>query len=472
MWFNFKNQFLSGRIIYFYLFYFILTLLVANNFFFWDTIQLASSHAHFYFENNLKIDFLPNRIDSGHLPAFGYLLALVWKIFGVSLIVSHFFMLPFLLGIVYQMYRLCTIFFQGKEYLPMIVLLADPTLLAQSTLVTPDIPLFFFLLLLLNGLFRNSNRLKLIAVVGLSLISMRAWMVAFVVFAFDMLNSKFFLKDENKKIFSGFLAYVPGGLIALLFLVLHYKAKGWIGYHADSPWAVCFEKVNFYGFLRNIGIYSWRVIDFGRIIWWIFALILLQNIIKYYKSDIQFRKLIILSIMFIVFFPLNMLTYKYLTQHRYFMPIYFFVSLTIIYLLINLKKRKLIIVALFMLLGGNFIIYPDKIAQGWDASLAYLPYINLRNDALKYLNNNKISCQSVKSWFPNLSSLKNTDLSFSENSFSSNALEKCDYCFYSNVFNDISDDEYNQITSLWCPVYNKKLMGIKVILYQNPRNKN
>ena len=78
----------------------IVTWLVADHSFFWDTVQLASKHAHWYYENNFHYLFLPETINSGHPPLFGMYLAVCWQLLGKSLIVSHFSMLPFLLAII------------------------------------------------------------------------------------------------------------------------------------------------------------------------------------------------------------------------------------------------------------------------------------------------------------------------------------------------------------------------------------
>ncbi|MEA1897674.1 MAG: hypothetical protein U9N53_08430, partial [Bacteroidota bacterium] len=115
----------------------LLTYFVSEHIFFWDTVQLASRHAHFYFENNFNELFLPDEIDSGHIPSFGIYLALAWKLFGKSLFVSHFAMLPFLYGIILQAWLLIKKYFPPQLSLPvLILLLADPTLLSQSILVS------------------------------------------------------------------------------------------------------------------------------------------------------------------------------------------------------------------------------------------------------------------------------------------------------------------------------------------------
>ncbi|HXA01125.1 MAG TPA: hypothetical protein VNW99_04000, partial [Cytophagaceae bacterium] len=106
----------------FLFFYLSLTFFVSGNSFFWDTIQLGSSQAHWFYDNDFQYFFLPGNIDSGHPPLFGFYLAILWKFFGRTLEVSHFAMLPFLFGIVIQIYILLKKFFEEK-YIVFILLL-------------------------------------------------------------------------------------------------------------------------------------------------------------------------------------------------------------------------------------------------------------------------------------------------------------------------------------------------------------
>jgi hypothetical protein len=115
-----------------------------QNSFFWDTVQLGSKHASFYFEADFASLLLPENIDSGHIPFFGMYIALAWKIFGRSLLVSHLAMLPFVLGIVWQLYRVSNLFQIRFPALAVLLVALDPTLLAQITLVSPDVVFIHF----------------------------------------------------------------------------------------------------------------------------------------------------------------------------------------------------------------------------------------------------------------------------------------------------------------------------------------
>ena len=155
-----------------------------DNFFFWDTVQLGSIHAQFYFDNNFSFFFLPENIDSGHPPTFGIYIALIWKIFGKSLVTSHFAMLPFLMGIIFYAEKLGKYFFQDSifTFAFILLLIVDPCLAGQAILVTPDIAIAFFFLMSLDGAFNQKRKILAIGVAGLCLISMRGIMVAAAIF--------------------------------------------------------------------------------------------------------------------------------------------------------------------------------------------------------------------------------------------------------------------------------------------------
>ena len=102
---------------------------------------------------------------------------------------------------------------------------------------------------------------------------MRGWMTAVTLFLFDLFSDTELKTIREKLIFNKLRPYIPGGIIALFFLVIHYIAKGWVGYHSGSPWAPTFQRVDISGFLYNIGIYIWRLFDFGRVIWYILLLL-------------------------------------------------------------------------------------------------------------------------------------------------------------------------------------------------------
>ena len=454
---------------------FILGLFITNieNCFFGDTVQLGSKHASYYLECNFSHLLLPISIDSGHIPSFGMYIAFVWKIFGRNLIVSHLAILPFTLGIIWQLGKIVNYYF-NKEHAGLVVflLMLDPSLLSQITLISPDVPLVFFFLLAWNSLLKNKKEVLMVAVFFLFLTSMRGMMISVCLLIIDILynlNYKESIKNVFVVLVKRSMIYLPALLLFISFSTYHYLETGWIGFHEDSPWAECFERPDFKGFLLNLGVLGWRILDFGRIgIWLVFSILFL----KYRKEifrDKQTLSLLFIFLCFLVILPANMVWAKNLLGHRYLIPVYLtfaiFVAKILFSLCINLRLKRILIIVWFVsLVSGNFWVYPDKISQGWDSTLAHLPYYDLRKQAINYIEEQNIDFNRVQSFFPNTALIDNIDLNGDTRNFE-NYSKGAEYVFYSNAYN-ISDEIYDAITNDYKLVKEFKKSTVFIKIYK------
>jgi hypothetical protein len=443
--------------------------------FFWDTVQLGSQHGHWFYEQNFNSILLPESLDSGHIPVFGMYLAFIWKLFGKSLLVSHLAMLPFVWGLIWQGIRLIKRFVLEKWIFPaLLIFFCDPTLLAQVTLISPDVPLIFFFLYGLNAVLAREKFSLVISVIGLSLVSLRGIPASLALILIDL-----HLHARNRNItrfIKGVLntvpPYIPGLLIFALYQLYHYWQRGWIGFHSDSPWAPSFEVVDIKGMIYNLGLMGWRLLDFGRIILWIVAgalfLIHWKKIIKDKKS----RLAVLIVIVTLACYTITIVGFGKLIAHRYLMPVYLTFSLVAIHFIFNfLPKNKIrywatgiIVVAL---LSGNLWIYPTEVAQGWDSSLAYLPYQKLRKEMINYMDEEKIDIEGTGSVFPNLAPIEDIELNGDERLFKRKDFETNKYFFYSNIFNDMKDEEIQILEENWELIHDLRKNRIFVKLYKN-----
>lgn len=441
---------------------FLLVYINKENGFFWDTIQLASEHGNYYYNNNFSELLLPVQFDSGHIPSFGMYIALMWKIFGKTLAVSHLAMLPFAFGIIWQINNLCKRFIPEKYIgIALILVFIDASLMSQITLVSPDVPLAFFFLLALNSVFNNHKTLILISVFCLFLTSMRGMMISVCLVLLDIYVNYGFKKNITKEyiriLFKRTMLYLPALLLFIAFSIYHYTATGWIGYHKDSPWADCFERVDFKGFIRNIFFLGWRLIDFGRIgVWLVFVLLFVKYKTLIFKDNKNHALYFLFMILFILL-PLNMLWAKNLMGHRYLIPIYLSFSLltaTILFTNFVYSKFRVLLISIWLVvsLSGNLWIYPNKISKGWDSTLAHLPYYKLRQEAISYLDTNNINFKDVDSFFPNYYTLEEIDLKNNKKHFDNFTIEnKSKYVFYSNIFN-VDDNVYDYMMNNYEPI--------------------
>ena len=413
-------------------------------------------------------------MDSGHPPTFGFYLAWVWSLFGKSLETSHLAMLPFLLGIVWQSWRVGErVLGEGWAYLFILILLVNPVVAGQCVLVSPDVVLIFFFLFALNSLFREKKILLSLAILGLAAVSMRGMMVVATLFLFQLGQSLNLRAIINLPKIRLILPYVLGGSFALIFFIFHYTHKGWIGYHAGSSWAEAFQVVDFKYFIKNIILLIWRFIDFGHL--FIAVPIVLLTIDKWRSSGKLFpttRLLWLLLIVLILVLTPTLVAYKGLLNHRYLLPIYITACLLCIKLISDMKRwRQQIWVSSLVLVGlasGNFWVYRQPISTGWDSTFAHLPYYRLRNQAIQFIDNQQISYSEIGTEFSNLRSfalvdLKNTP---SVTDFARLDLSKNHYVFYSNVMNELTEDELVELRTHWQPMLRLKEGQVEVILYK------
>lgn len=465
---TFKTKYLP--IFPFLIFFIILTYLVSDHIFFWDTVQLGAKHGFHFYDTNFSEILLPDSIDSGHIPIFGMYLALIWMIFGKSLVVSHFAMLPFLIGIVIQSFFLLQRYVPKKTLLwAMTIFLLEPTLLGQSALISPDIPLVFFFLLALNSILNNQRILLTFGILGLFLISMRGGMTAFAILMIDL---SFNFKKSSPKPFWSLVKmsgpYLPGFLLFSVYNYLHYIDNGWIGYHETSPWAPSFQPVDFAGFLKNMVILVWRLLDFGRIFLWIAGLWLALMYFPKFRKDDKIKELVVIFMVVIICSAISFLTYKGLNAHRYMLPVYLSFSLLVIYMIFGsdlIKKSWLSVTLCIGLMSGHLWIYPSHISQGWDASLAHLHYYGLREKVLDDMRTQNITIDEVACVFPNNSEQRFMDLSNITTKHSAFDHTTSKYVLYSNVYNDFTDEDKKVLDQQYKILSHHQKMGVFMTLY-------
>jgi hypothetical protein len=448
----------------------ILVLFNMNNIYFWDTIQFGSKHAHWYYEQNFQYLLLPDSIDSGHPPGFGMYIALMWKIFGKKLIISHLSMLPFIYVSIHYAYKIGSELTNKKfgVFFP-IILLLNTIYLGHSILVSPDIMLVAFFLGLWYASLKRNNYLKSVLILLLACISLRGMMLAFAFYIYELylLNKAGQLSFNYS--FKTIRPYLPGGFLGGLYLLFHFYSKSWLVYHESSPWAGSFEIIGITGMLKNILVLVWRFLDFGFIFICLgTAYMLVNKSITLSKKSLDLLALI--AILFI-FTGIPLIFYQALTGHRYLLPIYILLSFIFLLffkdaILIKWKKNVLLMFVLTGMFSGNFWVYPDSIAQGWDVTLAHTPYYQLRENVIEFLNEEGIDIRQVGTKFPAKTPNKYLYLNEDLSGFKEADLKTDRYILYSNIFNDFSDEEYLDLQTNWSPIFKKEVRFVHFYLYK------
>ncbi len=405
-----------------------------DHFFFWDTVQLTSKHAHWFFEHDFRYFFLPEAYDSGHPPFWGMYHALLWKLFGKRLIVSHLGIFPFLFGGLYFMYRNAYEWTKDNAWslAAVLLLVADPVYLTQATLVSPDIALVCFFLMAVYGLHTDRRPMVAIASIGLAWISLRGMMslaglALFVLWQYGR-------RDGWRRL----VALLPGAAAGIAFLTAHYLHSRWIGFHADSPWSPSFALVDIKGFFKNIIVWVWRMTDFGRVFLW---LLLAAMAIRYRQVVRHPYWKLAAATGAVLLGPF--LLFKGLNGMRYLLPVFITIDLIFLTAVFRLREagypRRLAVwlVALVALVSGHSWRYPPGISVSWDTTLRHAPYYTLRRKMLRYMDAHHIPLEKTATAFPNTASREIIDLDGRKEAMTTMDDPRAEYYFISNIYNDI-----------------------------------
>lgn len=430
---------------------------------FWDTVQFTSKHGTWFYDNGI-FSMLPMQLDSGHPPVFGMYQAVMWKIFGQSLRVSHLSMLPFIYVMIWYATKLGELYTKATPWLYPIALLLCPFVLGHLVLVSPDIVLMAAFLMALYSLLAFRHIPLILSSVVLALISMRgfAMMSGLALFQAIVLGQK---GDRVKPIFMKlFRIYFFPVALFLAYQSWHMMTQDWVGFHSDSPWSTSFNKASGRGLIKNIVVFIWRLLDYGMIVPYTIALFGIAQL-RSDKHRLLPLLLILLGLLFLIIIPFNGLM-----NHRYFLPIQAILLLMAAGVVSNYEgiNKKIGIVALIGCMAlGNLIIYPENTAQGWDSTAAHWPIYGLYEEMSHYIDTEtQISKSQVGTAFPFRSAEHYLELNNQDLGYHQYNMQKDKYILRSNVMNEFSDEQILALDK-WVVVKSFNRHGVHLTLYRS-----
>lgn len=458
-----------------------------SNALFSDTVQFAGDVPMWYYHNGFSSFLLPDYCDSGHPPGFGMYIAAMWQLFGKSLVTSHWAMLPFVMLLVFQSVKLGINIFpkskSGSLWLTLLLLFQTP-LFAHCSLVSPDIAVLGLSFWMLNAIIKKNNTALAIAVFLVALISIRGMTIAVCLYLFKCCLDYWQHPSTEKwllRLWKNIQPFLWGGLIGLTYFIYHYYQKGWITPTDDTPWGPAFYKVNFAGWVKNLAILVWRLVDLGGIA---ACLLFLLGSWGYWKHKASLKTdnippnfikgLLVLGSILLVFTLLPLTLYLGLLTQRYL--IFFSVIILLLgFILVwnnhywTIKTKNILVAsALLIQLSGSFWIYPATLSQSWDCSLSHLPYYDLRQEFLLYMDEQNIDKQQVITEFPMQKSASVLDYAtdtFTYTLLNVVTLEEVEYLWYSSVCNALLKEKAYFDTHYDVLKYAKK-GSVEMILYK------
>lgn len=459
--------------------YALLTIITLNFGYFWDTPQLISKEAHWFYLTDFSSFLLPAQ-NSGseftatgyHPPLMGIMTAALWKIFGYKLWVSHVFVFLWAILLIFNSFKLIRAFFSDKHlgWVALIVLL-ESSLLSQFTIASPDFILFTAFVISLRAIFENKKYMLAVAVFFLSCVSMRGVFITAIMFvvhnyyAYLQLNKELSFRSVLKTL----TPYLPTLFILAGYYSYYFIARGW--FFTNSPYAEHYILPNsLQKIIVHLASFIIRLVENGRFFIWIFGIYIAYLTIK--SKSILDNKTKALILFFILLTALYLL-FVFITQMpfspRYFMPIYFMLTILVLQGVIKFMAEKRVrlvfILVLCFELTGHFWIYPEKVAKSWESTLAHMPYYELREECFNYIDSQKLDYNEISAGFCLYGNRRFIELNNKVTHIGSKPDRK--YFIYSNISNledEIIDELQNNFK--WKPIKEFKKGYVFIRIYQ------
>jgi hypothetical protein len=458
-----RNKYLYLSIVFFTL----LTLFSRSIPFFWDGTFFSEIAVNFYEKefNSLIIEGQP---DTGGFPLYSLYLAFCWKLFGKSLLVSHLALLPFVAGICHFYFKLANRFLlPGALPLAFILLLCEPCLVTQSMLMGYDLLMICFFLMALYSLLSGNKSIFALSLIFLTMCSMRGVMLGASLMATEILLQREISFRNIKK-------YIPAVLIFSFWGIYHYTQTGWFFFSPEREQTD--EALNsFPGFLKQLFFVGWKLSDLGRIALWLFLIMGSVQLLKK-KNTAEFRSLMTLLFIPLLFLVLGMALLSNPVGPKYFIAVFLLLNIGVCYLWQKLERRsiKISLIVLFVisLLCGNLLMYPERFGNTWDASLKVIPYFPLKEKMDAYISENNIDPGEIGTQYPMIADKRFSHLS--ETSFAypnvwCGPLWNYAYFLQSNVINTDIPEQVEEVKKSWILLKKVTAGPVYISLYKNPR---
>ncbi len=459
--------------------YLILSILSLNYCYFWDNIQQTSIEGHWFYLTNFKSLLIPAQspIDGisatgYHPPLMGLMTALLWKLLGYKLWVSHFLVFVWAIILFWNLRKLLSVLLPEQLIIwTFAIILVESALLTQYTIASPDFILFTAFIVALRAILENKKIILSVAVFFLCCISMRGVFAGVILYFANnyyqyLLNSK---KLDIKSAWKVLIPYIPTLLILSVYYIIYFVNKGW--FFEKSEYAEHYIIPNSMMIIfKHIAEFVLRSIENGRIFIWGIGVYLTFRVIKEkIELNTTEKVLILIFTLLTALYILFIFITKMPFSQRYFLPQFSILTILIIIGMNKLvqarKVRILMILILLFELSGNLWVYPEKMAKAWDCTLAHLPYYELRKECFNYIDAEKIPYAEISSGFCFYGNRQFIELASKRNVVDTDMNTK--YFIYSNISN-LRDEQIDLLKNpnLWKPLKSFKKHFVYITIYE------
>jgi len=460
-----KFEFLFKNHVVFILFFLITFSLLSftiNKPYFWDDLCFYAPCAEKIIENNFN-PFVCNVI--GRPPLFFMTLAIAFKVFGSSILVSHVLILVFVSITLYFTYLTLSIFLsRNKSFVITLVMFFSPLFFSTSGILLIDVPLTTFTITTLYFFLKSKKICYLISGSILVLIKEPGVFCIISIIIFVFLKGLFF-KVKFKELFKEITYYSLPILVLLLWLLITY------GYHKKiyDPGHISALSIN-----KNeiLGLYNKKMYeifskDYKFLILFIITFSIILEIVKkhnnyfiliillpsliflflykelFYLSWIVGIYIIILLmrkvILFeeILFFNIIIIYSTFFGFYSWDLPRYLLPVYPSLFIILGIKLNSifkryiffLIICSLFVLLfiSNYFDSSDSSIGYEVEDNLEYIDFIQVRKDATNFIETYYPNSIVLTSWWDTGFELSNPNYGYVRKPIKVSIMESHDF---------------------------------------------
>jgi PAT family beta-lactamase induction signal transducer AmpG len=454
--------------------------------YFWDVMQQVAKEAYWYYKTNFSASLLIHPLPGLEITPTGYhpplitiITAVLWKIFGYELWVSHAFTFCWAILLIYNSWKILSFLLplQWRGW-ALLIMLLESTVVTQLVIASPDFILLTAFVISLRAIFQRNQVGLAIGLIFLCGVNMRGIFAAAMLFIshfyydFYVINNK---KYNIKKGWKLLLPYFPVFLFLLIYFLYYFSNNSW--FFAGEEGAYSSHYIlpeNKMMIIKHLASFVIRLAENGRLLIWLLAsyliFIIVKNKIKLSGEEKMLGLfLALITGLYLLFVFITRMPFS----SRYFMVHFYVLSLFVLRLLTqkwNDKKLKnTFIVILFFTITGHCWIYPEKIAQCWESTLLHTSYYDLRKECFDYIEDNQIDYNDISAGF-----CLSGNRGYIEMKHQGKIVKAPDlnvkYFIYSNISN-LEDEWVDELknTAHWLPVKNFKKGCIFITIYENRR---
>jgi len=438
--------------------------------FYGDQTTLVSIPALYYYDNGFSGLLLPDALTTGHPPLYPAILALLWMLFGKSLLVSHLWAWICFLFMMVQLALFAKK--QVSEHarsLFLLLILCFPVIWAQLAGMGADLLLCGLLFAGLR-LLRDGHPLKAALFLAfMPLLSLRGivWVLAAGIYAL------YHTEKTRKGIFRLFCMSIVAIAPVCVWFWLQWAGAGWWLIPPHGNWAEHRSLNSGMEWLSKLGEYGLRMIEFGMLL----PLVLIKSRVitgfrKIFSNDIT-----LLLVIAVISLSVFVLPFKNPVLMRYLLPVHLLMLLSMSDILAGygpVKRRLLTGATALLMLAHHFFTYPQIqnsfFEYSWgDGSLAHLAVFPFREDMRRDVQARSIPPEAVGTSFPEYKKFRATDLEDTDFGYAAahpDELMQYEWILYSNTMNMVSKTTELSIAASYDTVIAFHSYPVWYVLYQ------